>query len=804
MFHASSRMQFPTLVRMVCGVFALLGTPAVMHAEETECDLLIVGGTEGGVAAAVQAARLGVKRIVLVNDIGWLGGQFTAEGLGAIDEWTIYQVKRTWFPRSGLFREMMDLIEADNVRKYGLSRPGNCFCAWTTCEPRDTEKLFRQLVAPYLVEQGGPLRIIENYEPAAAIVEGARVVGVRFDPREEPAIGPPLVVRAALTIDASDWGDVVRLSGAKYLCGPDLRSRFHESGAPVDAQQVRPNEMNPITYCLVLRESEKPTVIEKPAHYDERRYYGTTTATRAEYDRLKWPAEALKPFAPAWKETALADGPYTGGPTVYHHRRLVDRRHNDLSSGTECTLINWPLQDYPTCDFPQDVIDQLEATEPGAAQKNLAAMTPRQRRIVFADAKLHALGMLYHLQTTVADKQPAGEVTFRDLQLTDEFGTPDRLPWKPYVREGLRTEALYMVREQDVRDTDGVQSWAGHMMHDSVFGFQFNIDFHPTRRIFLNEDPTAPWNLVHTKLRNWSTHTDRAGFPLRSLVPVETDGLLVAGKNLGMSSLVQSAVRLHGHGMHSGQAAATIAALCLEQHRSPRTVARETKFVRQVQGRLLNPPLVAGRKAPGVLLWPYQDLPPEAEHFVAANQLAIRSILPGEPGQADFQAAKTVSRRELARAVARAALSVGKFPALNAPALVDKSRTEHFKDVPREDPDFAVIESLVYWKVIADEKKFDPQGIANVETMRQMFARLNWSHAIPIQEASETKLTRAPLALWLWKAIADQPERTFAGLQDDAAGNNDSDGDGIPDREDPLPLDRDNDSLPDLFDPDGQ
>lgn len=37
-------------------------------------DLLVVGGTESGCAAAVQAARMGVSSIVLVNDIDWLGG----------------------------------------------------------------------------------------------------------------------------------------------------------------------------------------------------------------------------------------------------------------------------------------------------------------------------------------------------------------------------------------------------------------------------------------------------------------------------------------------------------------------------------------------------------------------------------------------------------------------------------------------------------------------------------------------------------------------------------------------------------
>ena len=41
--------------------------------------------TTAPAAAAIQAARMGVQKIVLVNDIEWLGGQFTAEALVAID-----------------------------------------------------------------------------------------------------------------------------------------------------------------------------------------------------------------------------------------------------------------------------------------------------------------------------------------------------------------------------------------------------------------------------------------------------------------------------------------------------------------------------------------------------------------------------------------------------------------------------------------------------------------------------------------------------------------------------------------------
>lgn len=40
-----------------------------------QTDLLVVGGTESGWAAAIQAARLGVGSITIVHDGAWLGGQ---------------------------------------------------------------------------------------------------------------------------------------------------------------------------------------------------------------------------------------------------------------------------------------------------------------------------------------------------------------------------------------------------------------------------------------------------------------------------------------------------------------------------------------------------------------------------------------------------------------------------------------------------------------------------------------------------------------------------------------------------------
>jgi NADPH-dependent 2,4-dienoyl-CoA reductase/sulfur reductase-like enzyme len=117
-----------TLILLTALLFAPLADAAeqsIKPVEAISADLLIVGADESGCAAAVQAARLGVKNIVLVNDIDWLGGQFSTQGIGPIDEVTQVNGKKADFPVSGAFQEIMERIHAHNRRTYGVARPGN-------------------------------------------------------------------------------------------------------------------------------------------------------------------------------------------------------------------------------------------------------------------------------------------------------------------------------------------------------------------------------------------------------------------------------------------------------------------------------------------------------------------------------------------------------------------------------------------------------------------------------------------------------------------------------------------------------
>jgi hypothetical protein len=671
-------------------LFAALLVPA--RAEILEADLLIVGGNESACAAAVQAARLGVKKIVLVNDIDWFGGQFSAEGVGCLDEWTTIGGKRVNFPRSGLFLEMVRRFRAHNSATYGKASPGNAYCGTETIEPAAAARIFEELLKPHV--DAGVLRIVRGHEPHRVSVIKDAVTGVSFHKTLESQ--ESFAVNARLTIDASDWGDVIRLSGAKYGAGPDLRSRFHEPSAPEAFDDAGAQEMNPISWCVVLRENGgKDAIIPAPASYDPRSF--------SALDKT-----------PPWVDSDMSEGIYSQkGWSIYTHRRLVDRWHNGFAPGREATFLNWPVQDYPTCQLPQRVVDALEKTEPGASKKNIVHLTPAQRRIIFADAKAHTLGLLHHLQTKVHDRVGDFPQSFRYMRITDEFGTADKLPPKPYIREGLRLEALSMLSENDIRAATREPKWAKVMPTDSVLGFQFNIDFHPTRRKFLDGDRNGPWHYVQTPSRGWHTDTDRATFPLRGLVPVEMNGLLGAGKNIGVSSVVQSALRLHNQMMLIGQASATLAWMSLSEAVPPRTIAGSQQHVRELQLRLAR-----GTGGPGMLLWPWQDLPTDSLHFVAANMLAVRGIWPADADSVFFDADHVMTRRELARVLARlvrAQPSTPQWPMVATP---------RFSDVGPEDADRAAIEAICSWGIVTTEKTFNPDQPADWNTLHRWLVSL--------------------------------------------------------------------------------
>lgn len=774
-----------------------------------EADLLIVGGTDSSTPAAAQAARMGLKKIVVVNDIEWFGGQWSGGGLSMIDEFAMYRGRRGLIQRTGMHRELIDFIRHRNRERFGMASPGNAR-AYQGTLPSIAAEAFRSLIAPFEEGGTGQVQVFQNYRPIEVKKSGNQVKSVVFE--SSTGGSEKIEVAARLTIDASDWGDVIRLSGAAYFTGADPKSRFGERDAPERPEEELAAEMNAINWCPVVREAGRDATIPKPPGYDERLYYNSSRLTEKEFRALGFPAEAV-----VGKALPFADSISLGGYTIpgidntYLHRRLVDRRHNELKpDAVDTVVIVRPPQDYPVADFPKELSDALEADERGASHKNIVDMTYRQRELVWAHAKNYYLGYIYFLQTKAHELMGDYPESYKYMELSDDFGTPDKLPPKPYIREGLRLHALYMARRQDydagvpMNSPEAGWNFARTQFPDVVFSWQSWFDFHPTRRVYLNNDRAQPW-CTGFKKEFESTEANRGGFPIRGLVPVEVDGLIGSYINIGHSSLVCSGLRWHSTMPGVGQASAALATVAIRHGVQPREVARNFKMIREVQKDLIKPP----GGAPGLGLVHYQDLSPDLDSdrlFEAANFLGIRGILTPRQGTLDFEPYATVTRRELARAVARAARTI-----VGAKPYFRSKGRSILLDVPTDDPDRTYIESLHHWGLLGSSDLFRPDDPADWPTLYNWAKALGWAPNEGLvvenfrmdgnaEHLKKPTMWRWDLAVHLWAAIKDLPEHLPESPGYLSAGH-DADGDGVADIDDPLPFDADDNNLCDWMDP---
>ena len=582
-------MTFPGSA-LAAVLFAAAGTASAAVIERA--DILVVGGDEAACAAAVQVARMGAD-VMLVSDCNMLGGQYSAQGVGPIDERVKENGASVDFPRSGIALEIMRAVEAYNLGRYGRKNPGNAWSASRTIEPAAAAAIFERLVGAERI------RVLKGYAVKDTLCEGDRVVGVRFS--------RGLEVRAGLTVDASDWGDVIRLGGVRHFVGTDPRSRFNEPGAPETVGVEEMQEMNPLTWTMTLRQNPSATPIAKPEGYETFFFEPET-----------WEPSGVLPCT---YPSDIRCNPYI-------QRRLVDTVNFRMKDAVETIQLNATCMDYPLCQWPEDVRTALARIAPGLDKVNFIELPSEGKEIVLADAKRRALAYLYFLQ----NDNPATRDLMRRFQLTDEFGTPDRLPPKPYIREGCRLAAVRMLTANEVRAKDPRRPVWAPCPSDAAFGFQFHIDFHPTRRSYPSATRTKAWRPKHSATRNWDSEANRSFFPYSAFVPESAEGLLGAGKNVGVSSIVQAALRLHPQMVLSGQCAGALAAASVGAGRSPRELVGDADAVRQLQERMVRG--VNGH--PGVAIWAWQDLHPGDADFIRANLPVVRAR-PADEGEFSFR-----------------------------------------------------------------------------------------------------------------------------------------------------------------------
>jgi hypothetical protein len=192
-----------TILRLgLCLCFA-----PVSQAAARNFDVVVYGGTAGGVMAAVSAARQGL-RTALVEPTGHLGGMVSG-GLG----WTDYGRKEVI---GGYALEFYWRVGAH----YQMVRYGNDV-AWLP-EPHVAETIFREMLREAGVSVFEHQRLKEQ---SGVRKEGGRLRAIVMEDGSE--------FTAAVFIDAGYEGDVMAQSGITFTYGRESSAQYGESLAGV-------------------------------------------------------------------------------------------------------------------------------------------------------------------------------------------------------------------------------------------------------------------------------------------------------------------------------------------------------------------------------------------------------------------------------------------------------------------------------------------------------------------------------------------------------------------------------------------
>jgi len=194
----SIALRLPAVLSVVALLMGPLPVRAASVPAPPPTDLLVVGGTPAGVAAALAAARRG-ERVTLVSATGDLGGVLTG---AMMDQWDLNVAPDGASIEDGIFEEM-------------YARLGDVFA------PETASGVLARMVAEQpritVVLDDVPVAVSTAAVPACASVAGcASVDGVTF---RNARTGVASEFAAPYVIDATDDAVVAALAGARYDVG---------------------------------------------------------------------------------------------------------------------------------------------------------------------------------------------------------------------------------------------------------------------------------------------------------------------------------------------------------------------------------------------------------------------------------------------------------------------------------------------------------------------------------------------------------------------------------------------------------
>ena len=553
-----------------------------------QADVVIIGGTPGGIASAVAAARAG-RTVIVVEYHEHIGGMMTS-GLGKSDIENRAMI-------GGLFKELINRVLTHYVKTYGKDHENVKLC-------RDGyyyEPSVAESVLEGMLHEQDTITVLKGWRLVSAHVTDHRLTAVTVANRRTRETRK---LPGQVFIDATYEGDLYAAAGAEFRSGRESRDEYNEPHAGVvyyDYQAKRflsgttgaaDDRLPAYTYrlCLTTDSNNAHRLTEPPLEYDRRNYLAYFDDLKA--GRLAGP-KLFKPgrgYNPAHFDTLVRALSVTEIPN-----RKTDVNINPRPLG------------FP---FPEENRGYVGADDAG-------------RQLICRRHRNLTLGLLWFLQN---DPQvPASHRKLaNELHLAkDEFRDNDYFPFQLYVREARRLVGGYTLTEHDITSDGGDIAPRHHA--DSIAIGEFPIDSFPCRK----RQPSD--TIVLEGYLGMLDHITRPyEIPYRIMIPKRLDGLIVPVA-ASTTHVAYSSIRMEPTWMALGQAAGVAANLAVEENVRPRDVP-----IRTLQHRLVQQGQVLRHK---------QISAPDPEKNPLSSQMLKGTWVPDNPHEIDFAGLPRVASR---------------------------------------------------------------------------------------------------------------------------------------------------------------
>ena len=490
-------------------------------------DVVIYGGTSGGITAAIQTARQG-RTAVLIEPTKFLGG-LTTGGLGATDignKRAIGGMSREFY--ANVFKYYADPAKwkqqtrEDYFAKKHHGNSGNEDTMWTF-EPHAATEIYDAM----LKTAGDKVTVIvgERLDLKKGVVkDGAKIVKIVMESGRE--------FDGQMFIDATYEGDLMAKAGVSYHVGREANSGYDEAlnGVQVSHSKHHQFVKNVDPYVKagdpnsgLLPGIEKDPGVEFSGDKKVQAYNFRMCTTDVPENRRDWEKPAN--YDESWFELALrnveaGDARISWAPSWMPNRKTDT--NNNFAVSTDFIGQNW---DYPEADYD-------------TRAKIWKAHEDWQKGLMWTYA--------HHPRVPEKIRE-----TYQKLGLAkDEFLDNDNWPRQMYVREARRMISDYVMTEKNCKRQEVVE--------DSVGMGAYNMDSHNIQRYVTKEGFVRNEGDVQVGSRPYPVS-------YRSIRPKasECTNLLVP-VCLSASHISYGSIRMEPVFMAMGQSAASAAILAIE------------------------------------------------------------------------------------------------------------------------------------------------------------------------------------------------------------------------------------------------